>query len=101
MHTYKEMLEEAKKLIQASDISSEDKKFLIELIPKLSLDMLETFMWTMEKDPSNTSTIVEKTRRLVATATDSTEMKKAIANDKKELEKLIAAETETEKAAAL
>jgi hypothetical protein len=98
MHTYKEMLEDAKKRIQESNISEEDKKFLEELVPKLSFDMLEVFIWTIEEDSGNTSTIVEKTHRLIKTATDSVEMKKAVANDKKELEKLIASENVVEEA---
>jgi hypothetical protein len=90
MNTYKEMIEKAKKLIEESKISSEEKSFLNELVPKLSLDMLEIFVWTIEADPSSTSDIVEKTRKLIASATDSVEMKKAIEADKKEFEKLLA-----------
>ena len=90
MNYYQETLEKAKKLIQESALSAEDKSFLSDLIPRMSLDMLEIFVWTIEEDASSTSAIVEKTRKLVASATDSVEMKKALDADKKELERLMA-----------
>lgn len=92
MNYYQETLEKAKKLIQESALSTEDKNFLNELTPRLSLDMLEIFVWTIEEDSSNTSAIVEKTRKLIASATDSAELKKAIDADKKEMERLLAEE---------
>lgn len=90
MNSYKEMLEQAKKLISESALSVEDKQFLSELVPRLSLEMLEIFIWTIEEDSSSTSAIVEKTRRLISSATDSVEMKKALDTDKKEMERLMA-----------
>jgi hypothetical protein len=89
MNSYKEMLEQAKKLIEESALSGEDKAFLNDLTPKLSLDMLEIFIWTIEEDSSSTSAIVEKTRRLISSATDSVELRKAIDADKKEMERLM------------
>ena len=83
------MLEQAKKLIEESALSGEDKAFLNDLTPKLSLDMLEIFIWTIEEDSSSTSAIVEKTRRLISSATDSVELRKAIDADKKEMERLM------------
>jgi uncharacterized protein (DUF2344 family) len=92
MNYYQETLEKAKKLIGESALSAEDKKFLNELVPRLSLDMLEIFVWTIEEDSSSTSAIVEKTRKLVSSATDSVELKKALDADKKEIERLLAEE---------
>jgi hypothetical protein len=92
MNYYLETLEKAKDIIKGSKISSDEKTFLIRLIPRLSLDMLEVFVWTIEEDPQNAQTVVEKIRRLVATSTDSIEMRKAIEKDKKEMEALIAAD---------
>lgn len=89
MNSYKEMLEQAKKLISESALTAEDKAFLGGLVPRLSLDMLEIFIWTIEEDSSSTSAIVEKTRRLVSSATDSVELRKAIDADKKEMERLM------------
>ncbi len=90
MNYYQQTLEKAKQLIQTSSLSSEDKTFLMEIVPRLSLDMLEVFVWTIEEDSSSTSAIVEKTRRLISTATDPDEMKKAMDADKKEMERLLA-----------
>jgi hypothetical protein len=91
MNYYQETQEKAKKIIDESRISSEEKTFLSGLIPRLSLDMLEIFVWTIEEDPGNAEAIVAKTRRWIATATDPIELRKALDADKKEMEALIAA----------
>ncbi|MCK9351357.1 MAG: hypothetical protein WCT49_00405 [Candidatus Paceibacterota bacterium] len=100
MNYYQETLDQAKKLISGSALSAEDKTLLSDLIPRMSLDMLEIFVWTIEEDPSNTSAIVEKTRRLISSATDSVELKKALDADKKEMERVMA-EEEMLKAASM
>lgn len=92
MYSYIESLETAKKIIEESTASPEDKAFLNGLIPKLSPDMLEVFLWTIEEDPDDISLLVQKTRRLVAFQNDETELKKAVEADKKALEELLEAE---------
>lgn len=92
MHSHTESLETAKKIIEASALSAEDKAFLNGLVPKLSPDMLEVFVWTLEDGTSDISVLVQKTRRLVAGAGDATELQKAIEEDKKALEAVIDAE---------
>jgi hypothetical protein len=92
MNTYKETLEAAKKIIEGLAISAEDKAMLSERVPHLSFDALEVFVWTLEKDPSDISAILQKTRQWMAAQTDPVEIQKAIDKDKKELEDAIAAE---------
>ena len=95
MNTYKETLETAKKIIDGLDISAEDKALLHERVPKLSFDALEVFMWALEKDPSDVSSLIQKTRQWMSSQNDPIAIQKAIDKDKKELEEAIAA-TETE-----
>ncbi|MFA5831593.1 MAG: hypothetical protein WC878_07240 [Candidatus Paceibacterota bacterium] len=92
MNTYKETLEAARKIIETLAISEEDKAMLMERIPHLSFDALEVFVWTLEKDPSDISTILQKTRQWMAAQTDPVEIQKAIEKDKKELEEMMASE---------
>jgi hypothetical protein len=92
MNTYKETLEAARKIIESLSISKEDKALLLERIPHLSFDALEVFVWTLEKDPSDISAILQKTRQWMAAQTDPVEIQKAIEKDKKELEELMASE---------
>lgn len=92
MNSYTESLGIAKKIIGESSISGEDKAFLSELVPKLTPDMLEVFVWTLEDGTSDISTLVQKTRRLVAASGDEAELQKAIDEDKKAIEALIEVE---------
>jgi hypothetical protein len=92
MNTYKETLETARKIIESLAISKEDKDLLMERIPHLSFDALEVFVWTLEKDPSDVSVILQKTRQWMAAQIDPVEIQKAIEKDKKELEELMASE---------
>lgn len=92
MHSYAESLKTAKAIIEKSALSPEDKVFLSGIVPKLSPDMLEVFLWTLEDDSSDISALVQKTRRLVAAAGDEVELQKAIEEDKKALEATIDAE---------
>lgn len=92
MNTYKETLEEAKKIIERLSISTEDKALLFERIPHLSFDALEIFVWTLEKEPTDVTDIIQKTRQWMAAQSDPVEVQKAIEKDKKELEEAIAAE---------
>lgn len=89
MHSYRESLAMAKKIIDESALSSEDKIFLNTLVSKLTPDMLEVFVWTLEENPSDISALVQKTRRLVAASGDEAELQKAVEADKKALEVLI------------
>ncbi|MBI2121039.1 MAG: hypothetical protein HYT94_05445 [Parcubacteria group bacterium] len=92
MHSYAESLSAAKKIIEASALSAEDKAFLNELVPKLAPDMLDVFLWTLEDNPGDISSLVRKTRALVASQGDAAELQKAIEEDKKALEAAIQAE---------
>lgn len=96
MNTYKETLETAKKIIEGLPISVEDKALLNERAPKLSFDALEVFVWTLEKDPTDVSAVIQKTRQWMSAQSDPIEIQKAIDKDKKELEELLAAETPVE-----
>jgi hypothetical protein len=89
MYSYTESLTLAKKIIEESKASREDKDFLVTIIPKLSPDMLEVFLWTLEDGASDISSLVQKTRRMVASQGDAAELQKAIEEDKKALEALI------------
>ena len=92
MNYYTETLESAKNLIDKSPLSSEEKTFLKDHVSHLPIDMLEIFVWSVEEDPSNAVTILNKTKHLITSATDRTELKKAIETDKKELEAMLAVE---------
>lgn len=92
MHSYTESLQAAKKIIEESAASIEDKSFLNGIASKLSPDMLEVFLWTLEDGASDISAVVAKTRRLVTTSGDETELKKAVEEDKKALEAATQAE---------
>lgn len=92
MNTYKETLEEAKKTIEGLKISAEDKALLLERVPKLSFDALEVFVWTLEKDSSDVSALIQKTRQWMSSQSDPIEVQKAIDKDKKEIEDAIVAE---------
>jgi hypothetical protein len=83
---YTESLQAAKKIIDESALSAEDKAFLNALVPKLTLDMLDVFVWTLEDGSADISALVQKTRRLVASQGDAAELQKAIEEDKKTLE---------------
>lgn len=90
MNTYKETLETAKKIIEGLPISAEDKALLLERVPHLSFDALEVFVWTLEKDPADVSTLIQKTRQWIASQSDPVEIQNAIDKDKKEIEAAIA-----------
>lgn len=92
MYSYTESLRTAKKIIDESALSVEDKAFLNALVPKLAPDMLDVFVWTLEDGSADISALVQKTRRLVASQGDAAELKKAIEEDKKALEAAIEAE---------
>jgi hypothetical protein len=89
MYSYTESLTLAKKIIEESKSSRGDKDFLLGIVPKLSPDMLEVFLWTLEDGGSDISSLVQKTRRMVASQGDAAELQKAIEEDKKVLEALI------------
>jgi hypothetical protein len=89
---YTESLQVAKKIIDESALSAEDKAFLNALVPKLTPDMLDVFVWTLEDGSADISTLAQKTRRLVASQGDAVELQKAIEEDKKTLEAEIEAE---------
>jgi len=92
MNTYKETLETAKKIIEGLPISAEDKALLLERVPHLSFDALEVFVWTLEKDPADVSTLIQKTRQWIVSQSDPIEIQNAIDKDKKEIEAAIAEE---------
>ncbi len=95
MNTYKETLETAKRVIDGLDISAEDKALLHERVPRLSFDALEIFVWTLEKEPADVATLIQKTRQWMESQNDPIAIQKAIEKDKKELEEaMVAAEEE-------
>jgi hypothetical protein len=92
MSSYLESLETAKKRVYESSLSAEDKSFLTGLLPKISPDMLEVFLWMLAGDQSDLSALAQKTRQLVASASDAAELEKAVQEDKKALEARMSAE---------
>lgn len=96
MHSYTESLQAAKKIINDSALSLDDKTFLNELVPKLTPDMLDVFVWTLEDGSEDISALVQKTHRLVVSAGDTTELQKAVEEDKKALEAMIETENSLE-----